>query len=345
MCELCETAEQQENCPFDSDEKHPDQWTGEKPRDSNDRRYNPYQGSRTPADGRCGAPLSAWSDRYGEVRYCTALPESTFVDDGSDYCRNHKQREGLMKRASELLEYGLYSTVITNVFEQLAGWQKVLVLGFYDSYLQESTIDFDEQIVGYDVTLDGDEWSMPIDVPESTVDSDDDGNDVVEVGLPVPSKHGVRAYALYRAAIKDVQVTLAETAVMPDDEDGTTALETSTLVESDGEFRTTFEEHHLNLPIDRVDRSRSELLEFGGVPIESDDDVNINVAAPESLMVDLNDDATAVDSQGHASDPNMTEQGDVNPLREAAKNDLETTELADADDSDDGDGLSLDGIE
>lgn len=307
MCELCETDEELEDCAYDHDEKHPDQWSGTKPTDSNDRKYVPYQGSQSPTEDRCNAMLSAWEDRYDEPRYCMRLPEDRFVSDGSDFCKVHKQREGLMERASDAFTHGLYSKTIRHTYDKLSAVQKLTVLGFYDSYTQESTFNFDVDLEQYQLDFADYDGELPIEI---TADLDDEGQ--LSVGVPIPTDHQVRAFALYRAALMDMKVSLADRETLPDPDDDLAAMEKEQIIEvvtdDEGNVEDTYTadlEHHLNVPISRADGDREDLLVFGGVPLEGNADIEMNVDSPEDLILDLD-----------GSDAE-TAAGDTNPVEDA----------------------------
>lgn len=324
MCYDCATDAELADCAFDADEYHPQNWPDDatlatypdelpephgwhdekgKPYDSNWRLYNPYQGSQSPTEGRCNALLSSWKDRYGAPRYCTRLPEHEFIDDGSEFCKVHKSRDALMKRARDLFEHGLHSKTVRHVFDKLDAWQKVTVLGWWESYIDESVYDF------------GIEWSETT-VSDSAAVDDNDGpvttegtydaleveldEETVTVGVPVPQEHETRCFALFRAAVMDMKAGLAD-RVLLDTEDGTTAMEREQTVSvtDEGQEITDEAEHHLNLPVSRLDKDRTDVLAFGGVPVDGGADVEVDVSGAEELVMDLTDDdyatPTAVD--------------------------------------------------
>lgn len=304
MCLNCETDEELADCAFDADEHHPDDWSGEFELDNNDREYNPYQGSVTPTEGRCNAPLDNWDERYGETRYCMRLPMSTFVSDGSDFCKVHKGREGLMERAADAFTHGLFSKTIRHTFEKLQPWQQLTALGWYDAYLQESQFDFDPEFETHDIDFTEHDGELPIEIDASL---DEDG--CLSVDVPVPTQHHNRCYALYRAAIMDVKSGLAERTILEGD-DGIMERETVVSVTDDGREITDLEEHHLNVPLSRLDNDRSELLAFGGVTIKADeDDVSVNVESPGELVLDLDEGDTVDEDEATPVEAQMIDEG------------------------------------
>lgn len=316
MCQQCSDGD----CAYDDTERHPDAWPdgadcdeypddlpepqswhdGDgKPCDSNGTRYNPYQGSVSQTDGRCNALLTRWKERYGEARYCMAMPESTFLgDEGSDYCRSHKHNEtneALMERAREAFTHGLFSKSIRHVFDKLQSWQQLSVLGRYDAYVSESHYEYAPTVQSHTIDFSDYDGELPL---ELAVELDDD--ECMDVGVPIPTEHQNRAYALYRAALSDVKSGLAERSILDTDSSG--AMERETVVDINpetGEKYTEMEEHHLNLSLSRLDKDRKELLQFGGIPLDTDDGADVSVESPEQLIVDLDD----VDSGGVESEP------------------------------------------
>lgn len=316
MCLNCETDDERAECAFDADEHHPDQWPDDatredypddlpepkgwndekgKPYDDNWRLYSPYQGSKTPTEGRCNALLSNWESRYGEPRYCMRLPREKFVDDGGQFCTVHRQQEDLMERASDAFTHGVYSKTIRHVFDKLSSWQKLVVLGFYDSYVKESMYDFDPKFESFEIDFSEYDDELPLELVNQL-----DEKEHLQVGVPIPKDKEQRCYALYRAAIYDMKVTLADRETLPDandDDENAAAMEKEFILkvieDDDGNVEDVikaFDEHHLNKAISRVDNDREDLLVFGGVPLEDGGDVDINVNGADELVFDLDED-------------------------------------------------------
>ncbi|MDB9247468.1 hypothetical protein PN419_00405 [Halorubrum ezzemoulense] len=333
MCRNCETDDELDECAFDADEHHPDDWPDDatradypdelpeptgwhddsgKPYDSNWRRYNPYQGSKTPTDGRCNALLSGWRDRYGEPRYCMRLPEDEYIDDGSQFCRVHNERGTLMDRAADLFTHGIYSKTIRHIFDKLDPWQKLVVLAFYDSYVQESHFEFDAELQEHTIDFSGYDRELPLEVAAEL-----DEDEQYTVGVPIPNEHEIRCFALYRAALKDMSASLAERETLPDADTAAMERETTVTVTDDGREITDLDEHHLNVAISRTDNDREDLLRFGGVPMDSDADVEINAETPEELVLDVDDTAPAAteDASNPVEDELMTlDEGDLDEV-------------------------------
>jgi hypothetical protein len=219
---------------------------------------NPMAGSSAPQSGRCGEPLKFYNDRYGEIRYCTAMPESTFIEDGSDYCRNHKSREALMERAHELFKHGYFATNYVNFAEKLDAAKFLFAVEMVGGLFELSRHDFDIE-----------EETRTIDATESNLIVEES----VDVSLPVPSNDTLSFHAneLWTAALKQVMAQNMQEAVF---EEG---MATKTLTDSadmEGQITDTHyesTEHHLHLPISRVAKDIKEHLKNGGVAIDDAD--------------------------------------------------------------------------
>ena len=230
------------------------------PVDSNGREFNPYTGSLEPQDGRCRALVTNWAARYGKKRYCTRLPEKTFIDDGSDRCKKHKGRDNLLMRADDLLDNGLEAKTVFHFYDKIHPTKKLLALKWYEQLMERSVYDF--------------EWNLsPITIDFS--DADD--------SLPTPTDERVEVDIQYATEYKDAATSLllAATSKMKMlDVDSTLVLagmerdtyEDSELDYESGDWNTLEgkDEHHLNLPNDRLIRTHGDLLEYGGVGIEDE---------------------------------------------------------------------------
>jgi hypothetical protein len=329
MCLQCDGPSAGEDCPFERDEHHPDQWPDNatpedypldnqfadwhepsgKPIDSNGRRYNPYQGSVSQTEGRCSAVLTNWDDRYGEPRYCMGLPAKKFPGSDSDFCHNHKHREtneALMERARDAFTHGLFSKSIKHVFDKLPPWQQLSALGRYDAYIAESQYSFDAELQDHTIDFSDFDGTLPIEIAAECDDEE------VTVGVPIPSEYENRAYALYRVAISDVKSGLAERSILDSTDAG--AMETERVIDVDpetGRQVTDIEEHHLNLSLSRLDKDRKELLSFGGVTVDADDDgVNLNVDSPDELVLDLDDGSDAATDEPNPIEQDMLDADD-----------------------------------
>lgn len=245
----------------------------------------PMAGSAEPQSGRCGEPLKFYNDRYGEIRYCTALPESIFVDDGSDYCRNHKSREALMERAHELFKHGYFATNYVNFAEKLDAAKFLFAVEMVGGLFELSRHDFD--IVEAERTID-------------TTDSNLIEEDAIDVVLPLPSNDTLSFHAneLWTAALKEVMSQNMQEAVFSE---GMAVKTLSDSADMEGQITDTHyenTEHHLHLPISRVAKDIKEHLKNGGVAI---DDADSGVVTFQKNDYTLDVSANEGDSDGAES--------------------------------------------
>lgn len=231
--------------------------------DHGDFQLKPMRGSAEPMEGRCGeAGGVVWHtmERYGQIRYCTALPEKKFVEDGSDFCKNHKGTENLMERHQELFRHGYFASNYANFVEKLPPSKFLFAVEMVGGLFEMSEHNFDINEV--DKTID-------------TSESDLIADDAVEVTLPIPQNTTVTLAAneLWTAALKEVMVQNMQEAVF---EDGVSQTTVSGSADVDGQITDTIEEkqeHHLHLPLSRVAKDIKEHLKNGGVDADDDDGV------------------------------------------------------------------------
>lgn len=222
---------------------------------------NPMAGTAEPQDGRCGVPLRHYEDRYGEIRFCGALPVGHFSGanyEHDEYCKHHQSRHELMKRAHELFEHGYFATNYVNFAEKLSADKFIFAVEMFRGLLDQSTHDFDR---AKEVRV--------IDTSESDIINEDEV--AVELHLPQNEKYTFQANELWTAALKEVQVQNMQEVVFAD------GMETRTLTESadmEGQITDTHyesTEHHLHLPISRLAKDIKEHLKNGGVAVDDDD--------------------------------------------------------------------------
>jgi len=216
------------------------------------------RGSSEPQDGRCGAVVKFTMERYGETRYCTAMPESTFVEDGSDFCRQHKSREALMERAQELFKHGHFATNYVNFVKHLSASKFLFAVEMVGGLFEMSQHDFDVE-----------EETRVIDTAESELIEED----AVEVDLPIPTKTSLSLQAdqLWNAALAEVEMNNMREVVF---QEGHTKDKIAKTADMEGKITDTkYEsvEHHLHLPISRLTTDIKKYLKNGGVALDDDE--------------------------------------------------------------------------
>lgn len=254
--------------------------------DRGEFRIKPMGGSEEPRDDRCGWTMTSTMERYGQMRYCTAMPESTFLgDDGSDYCRHHKQADALMEQAEELYKHGYFSTNFVNFAEKLDPDKFLFAVEMFGGLLEMSTHEFAVE-----------EATRTVDATESALISED----TVDVELPIPTNDMLmmQANELWTAALKEVMTQNMNEAIFAE------GMEKQSVAASEGmegQITDTIvepEEHHLHLPLSRVAKDIKNHLENGGVAIDDDDggvvtfqrnDYTLDVTPSESDTEDAED--------------------------------------------------------
>lgn len=242
------------------------------PEDHRGNTFNPWAGSSTPTDDRCRALLTDWQYRYGRPRYCTGMPEKTFIEDGSDRCRMHKGRDGLHMRANELLDNGLEAKTVFHFYDKIHPTKKLLALKWYEGLMGESVYDFAWNLTPIEIDFSDADDNLPTPTDER-----------VEVDIQYATEHKDAATSLLLAAtskmkILDVDSTLVMMGMERD------VYEDTELDYETGEWNTLTgkDEHHLNLPHDRLIRTHGDLLEYGGVGVEDETDTTDD--APEQVI-------------------------------------------------------------
>lgn len=278
--------------PWAEDEKPaPSDWPEDedKPYDSNYRQYNPYAGSQTPTAGRCNALLTNYRERYGEPRYCTAIPAKWFGrSQNSQFCKTHTPRELMHENAEELWETGRFAANYIYAFDRVSTAKQLYAVTLFDDLLEESAYDFETEYAAHTITADDVDF-----IPAETV----------TVDFPVPQSRTYRANALWFAALDFIRLQNMQEVVL---EDGPEKEEVIGVTD-DGEPIYTTEEHHLNLPISRLTKDYDRHLTAGGVNGTEEGD-NIEVDARSwNLSYGPGDD--------EAEPEQVTEDGDV-PLVE-----------------------------
>lgn len=276
-------------CPFNNDEHHPsfyDDNHDSRPRDSNDREYNPWAGSQTPTEGKCNALLTNYEERYDEKRYCMGFPTAHFnVKDPSQFCKHHKYRESFMKHAKEMFKHGLSSQSIMHIFDKLDAMKKLLALGTFDSLVSDSSYDFAPE--RHEHYIDFSEYEKPIPL-EIEAELDEDGRLGIEIPVPTDNIH--RCLALYHAAIDEIKKINVNETLIAEGLDHTTEIPTEHGTQED------YDEHPLNLPYSRLVKDHKDHLVYGGIDVEGKTEDSVSVSASEDLILNVNPDPEAVSS-------------------------------------------------
>jgi hypothetical protein len=251
--------------PYEDDDKPaPSDYDGPLHSDERGNEYNPHAGSQSPTEGRCNALLKWYEQRYGEPRYCTALPGWTFGQD-SDFCNQHKSREALMERHQELFEHGAWTQNYIYLLDKLSGPKKVYVVELFDDLLHDSIYSFDETRVEWEIDIDDVQW-----VEDASITTE----------LPVPQQRKSAASALWMAALDMVRMQNMQEVIF---DDGVESESVAATADDGGVITdkiTESKEHHLNLPISRLTKDIEAHFERGGVTTD-DEDATVEVDGRE----------------------------------------------------------------
>jgi hypothetical protein len=281
MCIECDDPDvtTADDCPYDADEHHPNYFydvlgndKSDQKYDSNYRQYNPYSGSLTPSEDRCNALLTNYDERYGEKRYCMQKPHMADGRPDNPFCRFHRERKFTMARAKDMLKHGLYSQTIAHVYENITPFKRVLALGLYDSLVDDSTFDFEMELRSHTIDFSDSDRDLPIEMEAELEDG------VLPVDVPTPTVKVHRAIALWHAAVDEIKKLNINEILF---EDG---MIQETTIEIDGQEKTISDEHSLHLSYSRLSGDTADHLEYGGVTVDEEDDVSVNIESQDLVL-------------------------------------------------------------
>jgi len=224
-------------------------------------------GSKTPVTEEevgyrpCNCVVKFTFERYGERRYCTGYA-------AGKTCKHHRHRvsEGLMKQRAKNFKTGANAKSHKAVFTYLPTHKKIVANDLYKSLLGESSYDFETTIEELEIKA-GDADFVPDEV------------DTLVLEHPVPNDKEIRAKALWYAALDFIKMesiaeeqfrTAFEQQNDPDVQTDRIAIGERWQVVGSGESGPVYDkdEHHLNLPLSRIQKDYDRNLTFGGVDVE-----------------------------------------------------------------------------
>ena len=226
--------------------------------DHGDFKLKPMTGAAEPQEGRCGAVVKYTMERYGQTRYCTAMPEGTFVEGGSNFCKRHKSHEALMERAHELFKHGHFAANYVNFVDKLSPVKFLFAVEMMGGLLEMSEHDFDVQH------------------QTRTIDTDNTNlieEDAVDVELPIPSNSSLslQANELWHATLAEIEMDNMREVVFEDNHQRQSTVATSDMEGTITDTLTEADEHHLHLPLSRLGNEIQKHLDNGGVRLDDDD--------------------------------------------------------------------------
>lgn len=234
--------------------------------------YHPHGGSRFPIEENnfgadaCNAVLNRSESRYNEPRYCTQAALR-----GESYCQIHIGRKNVDEYHMSHFNTGAYLDSYEKLLNYLSVEKQALAIDIFDSLIQESKYDFEQTYETSEITS-----------PEKSSD-----DVAVELKVPVPTEHTARCQSLWYAALEFVKIQNIDEQLFKD------ALEEEVVGEREKVVGTTDngairerEEHHLNLPLSRIQQKYKEHLKFGGVEIDGDE-MNINMTTSDNRFKEI----------------------------------------------------------
>lgn len=218
----------------------------------------------------CGAVLTHTFERYGERRYCEALAADNFPNHSREFgqfCKHHQSRGKLMEQQRENARHLAFVKSYKDIFEYLPTHKKLIAIEMFESFLEESVYDYD--YTHHDLEI-------------AVSDSDLFDGDVAVLDMPVPQNKSAMGKALWFAALDYVRmenIHESQFEYAADNDMSVGEREKVVSVTDDGRAITDEDEHHLNLPLSRIQKDYEKHLDVGGVEVgaaddEDDDDID-----------------------------------------------------------------------
>lgn len=265
--------------------------------------YNPDAGSTHPVEQDdvgyipCNAVLKYTFERYGERRYCTGMAVANFPSDAHDreysqFCKHHQHRGAIMEHHEDLVKHGAYTTSHEHTFQRLPPHKQVIANDMYRSLLDESTYDFET-----------DDQALEVDVSEHDFPNDEIATLVLD--HPIPRDRQMRAKALWFAALDFITMeSIREEQFRVAAEDTHEGRELAigervTYVATEDDFKEVTEEHHLNLPLSRIQTDYKEHLKFGGVPLDEGSETESMSPREWAMVVEPQEETPAPETTRH----------------------------------------------
>jgi len=245
----------------------------------------------------CSAVMKHTYKRYGVRRFCTAPSRRQFNHD-SDVCKHHQNREseGFMGQQKERLVTGAHAQSRENIFRFAETHKQIIAIDLYESLVSESTIDFEPETRDVEIDASDADW----------IDEDS-----VTVEQSVPTNKSMRAKALWFAALDFVTMESIRKEQFREafqNPDVNAVGETYTVVAS-GENGPVYDtdEHHLNLPLSRLQKDYEKHLEVGGVNTSPSDEATGPTLTEREYVLEVEP------SQDDAP-PEVTDYHDESPM-------------------------------
>lgn len=212
----------------------------------------------------CNAVLKFTYSRYGETRYCKAMAVGNFGEAANyeypEYCKHHQNRRAMKEQQEENFKTGAYVKTYEALYNYLPPHKQIMAIDLYTSLMDESVYDFGATSVVREVSM---------------------GEKTVHVDFPVATEHRARAASLYFASldfikiqnINEEQFRIADEETGPRGQSLTVGEDVFERETESGQTVEIKDEHHLNLPLSRIQKDYKEHMRFGGVPQDVDMDM------------------------------------------------------------------------
>jgi len=186
------------------------------------------------------------------------MPEKTFVEDGSNFCKRHKSHEALMERAHELFKHGHFAANYVNFVDKLSSVKFLFAVEMMGGLMEMSEHDFDVE-----------HQTRTIDTSDTTLIEEG----AVDVELPIPSNTSLslQANELWHATLAEIEMDNMREVVFEDNHQRESTVATSDMEGTITDTLTEADEHHLHLPLSRLGNEIKKHLENGGVRLDDDD--------------------------------------------------------------------------
>lgn len=210
----------------------------------------------------CNCVLKFTFKRYGERRYCTGMAGSNFGLD-FDTCKHHKCRrhKDFMKSQAEKFVHGAFAQSHESLYQFMAPHKRLIANELYKSLLSQSKFEFNEELI-----------DLEVNVSDTSFGGE---NDTLVMKHPIPNDHKIQCKALWFAALDFISMESMREEQFREaaESENVDAVGERWTVVAAGEDGPVYDkdEHHLNLPLSRLQKDYRRHLEFGGVLTEEDD--------------------------------------------------------------------------
>lgn len=213
----------------------------------------------------CNCVVSRSIERYGEKRYCKGMSGTNFAQD-YETCKAHKSRstDEWKQARADRFKTGARARSHATIFQYLEPHERIIANDIYSDLVGQSKYDFSERTV-----------AIEVDVSDTSFGAD---NDVLIMSHPFPTENQARCKALWHAALDFVTMESIREEQFREafEEDAVNAVGSEWTVVASGEGGPVYDtdEHHLNLPLSRMQKDYERHLKFGGVEYEEESTVS-----------------------------------------------------------------------